>query len=62
MSPHQSRRKVRLELNWFDELAAAMFAMAIFLGDGLRAVGSLADSISAEFRETAFKALAGEFV
>jgi len=43
-NPKETRHEVRLELMWFDEVAAGMFALVVFLSDGLLQVATGAQS------------------
>jgi len=47
-NPKNTRHAVRLELGWYDEATAEMFAMVVFVSDGLLQVGD-ATSLTAMF-------------
>jgi len=45
----QTRHAVRVELGWYDEAAAEMFALVVFVSDGLLQVNSTTPSPAARF-------------
>jgi len=47
-NPEETRHTARVELGWYDELAAEMFAMVIFVSDGLLQVNGI-NSFAARF-------------
>ena len=44
--PEGTRQQVRIEVGWYEELAAEFFAMVVFLCDGLLEVKEPADSVT----------------
>jgi len=47
-NPEETRSSMRAELGWFDE-AAEMFAMVVFVSDGLLQINDTAPSLAARF-------------
>ena len=45
----QTRRAVRVELGWHDEMAAEMFALVVFVSDGLLQVNDTTPTPAARF-------------
>jgi len=48
-NPVKTRHAVRVELGWYDKLAAEMFALVVFVSDGLLQVNDTTPSPAARF-------------
>ena len=46
VNPAETRHQMRVEIGWFDEAAAEMFALVVFVSDGLLQVKTPVDSTS----------------
>ena len=46
-NPEETRHMVRVELGWYDDLAAEMFALVVFVSDGLLQVDNPVDTTPA---------------
>jgi len=48
-NPEETRRQLRVELGWYDALAAEMFALVVFVSDGLLQIDDTTLSSAARF-------------